>query len=327
VGPRVVAGRRPAPFLLLRLSGLNWTKTDVLRRVGVLSSDFIKPGVSAISGRAAWVWGWPTGASSFLMDVSGGVIRPVHPAWLRRVIITAVASDGPADTWVAGNVGRQVVTAHWNGRSWTWVPVPRAEATAGGYGVTSLSASGPSNIWAAILDPGRGLPTEWVLHWNGANWSRIYAPPVKLYSEGLNSGPDQLSVASSSSGRAWVVYTQEKGPTGPVTGGGSPNGIPVGVSAYFDGTSWTTVRVPKAFRKPVQVTMAGGYAWAIEPFGPAVMYSNHGHGWCVQSPPPPPGDRCNLTFTSISAALPTYVVATASDWCGHTFAYVYDGHR
>lgn len=331
VEPHFVGGAEAGTFLLLHLSGLNWTKAATLRRAGPLGSDdFLNLSVTAISGRAAWVWGWnPARAGSFLALASGGNVRPVRLPWLRTAIVTGVASDGRSDTWVAGSTRTGVEFEHWNGRAWRLSQAPGIEGGGEGPRGTSLSTSGPKNAWAAILDPGAGWPTEWVLRWNGATWSRSYAAPVRFYQGGL--GPDPLSVASSP-GRAWVVYTQENAPAGPNSGPGSPNGVPAGESAYFDGTRWTAVRVPRAFRSPLQVTMSGPDAWTISAIGPAIMHSHSGGRWCVQSLPRPSGDRCprlpahaSPAVPAISEASPTYAVATDQDLRGCTFVYVYDG--
>jgi hypothetical protein len=333
VEPHIVGGAEAGPFVLLHLSGLNWAKAATLRRAGPLGGDFLNLSVTAISGRAAWVWGWnPARAGSFLALASGGTVRPVHLPWLRTVVRIVVASDGPADTWVAGSgPGSTVEFAHWNGRSWRLSRAPGTEGGGEGPEVTSLSTSGPENAWAAILDPGAGWPTEWVLHWNGAAWTKSYAAPVRFYQGGY--GPDPLSVASSP-GRAWVVYTQENAPAGPNSGPGSPNGVPVGESAYFDGTRWTAVRVPRPFRWPLQVTMSGPDAWTISAVGPAIMHSYRGGRWCARPLPRPSGDRCHRlphygssTVPAISEASPAYVVATDQDLRGCTFVYVYDGQR
>jgi hypothetical protein len=328
VAPPIVGGAAAGPFVLLHLSGMNWTKAATLPGAGPLGSNSFNLNVTAISGRAAWVWGWnPARSGSILALASGGTVRPVRLPWLRTVIRIVVASDGPADTWVAGSTRTGVEFAHWDGRSWRLSRAPGLEADAE---VTSLSTSGPKSAWAAVVGLSGGWPTEGVLHWNGAAWSRSYAPPVRFYQGGY--GPDPLSVASSP-GRAWVVYTQNAQPPGPNSGPGSPNGIPVGESVYFDGTRWAAVRVPRAFRRPLQVTMSGPDAWAISAVGPSIMHSYGGGQWCVQSlPRPSRGGRCHrlalyagAVQPAISEASPTYVIASDQDLRGCTFVYVYDG--
>jgi len=165
---------------LLHFSGLNWTKVVTFRR------DIEVKGVSAVSATAAWVWGdeGRAGHSSrpFLALVSDGAARQMRTPLLSDVYVSSIASDGTADTWLAGSRYRNrrflgEVVARWDGTSWYRVAAP-----AGARAVWPQSTSGSSDAWAVVT---RGFAVNpWLVHWDGASWSSAYRPPASLAREG-----------------------------------------------------------------------------------------------------------------------------------------------
>ena len=100
-------------------------------------------GVSAVSASAALVWGeqgrdddW-TSYRPFLALVSGGGVHRVRAAFLNGVDVSAMASDGTAEAWLAGGARDRKghfpgqVMARWDGTSWHEVPVPQWTARHG----------------------------------------------------------------------------------------------------------------------------------------------------------------------------------------------------
>lgn len=324
-----LAGRSPGRFTapnpgnyLLHFSGLSWTK------VITFGHDVHLKGVSAVSASAAWVWGdegrgedWPS-YRPFLALVSGGVIRQVHAGLPSGAGVSAMASDGAADTWLAGDVRNQngrfqrPLIARSDGRSWHEVPVP-ADARA----ISVLSVLGPSDAWAVVT---RGFAVNpWLVHWDGAAWSRAYRPPAGLATDGRV--PNNMSAAASL-GHAWVAYTE----AGTNSGSNESNPPPRTVSAYFDGSTWRTVPVPAETEGVAEVTMAEADAWAISAYKNinGILYSHLGGGWCIQRLPH--GRHLACMPTSVSAASPSYVIAvtaSSSGLCRRSYAYVYDGRR
>jgi len=266
------------------------------------------------------VWGdedWPT-LRPFLALVSGGVVRRVRAGLLSRVYVSAMASDGAADTWLAGVARDQKghfreVVARWDGTSWHQIPAPAGART-----VWSLSTSGPSDAWA-VVSPGF-LVDQYLVHWDGLAWSTAYTPPASLARDGRV--PQDMSAASSP-GHAWVAFTE----AGTNSGSNEHNPLPITISAYFDGSTWRTVPVLAA-EGVAEVTMSGADAWAISAFKDigGILYSHLGSAWRILRLPRERHPACMPT--SVSAASPTYVIAVTSQSsgpCRRSFAYVYDG--
>jgi hypothetical protein len=302
---------------LLRFSGADWFKVATFRPWVHLE------GVSAISGRSAWVWG----SGGYLALVSGGVARRLRAPWMKGLYIMDMASDGTASTWLAGGMPGGALVARWDGRSWHRTALP-AGSSVGWPPQGSLSTDGPASAWMVVRHDGVP-PLQWVLHWNGRAWSRFYAPPPRLYGGRYDeSGPDPLSVAGSG-GRAWVVYTEERVPKGVTDDGGSPTTTPASMlSAYFDGSSWTAVRVPGPVMVLREVAMSGPDAWAIGYYSPAVLCSHLGGPW-QRLPVPRLRHRLCATGLQLDISPPYLIQASESGLhdCAFAHGYVYDGYR
>lgn len=303
---------------LLHFSGAGWVQVLNFRPWVDLA------GVSAMSGRSAWVWG-----RSYLALVSGGVVSPLRSPWLKGADILAVASDGTTDTWVVGENHAGSLAEHWDGRSWRRTALPAGTLVGWPFGLPSLSTDGQASAWMVVGQEGR--PTQVVVHWNGRAWSRSYAPSARLYGGNFGeSGPDQLSVAASG-GRAWVVYTEERVPKGVIAEAGSPSTAPAQMlSAFFDGSRWTPVRVPGRPTVLSQVAMSGPDAWALAlaHSSPAILCSHLGGPW--QKLPVP---RLHRRLCPLGLQLdisPPYLIQASSgglNECGFAYGRLYDGHH
>jgi len=89
--------------------------------------------------------------------------------------VWAVAAD---DVWVAGRYQHEttyesaLLAFHWDGVTWSGVPMPAAEAPRG----SALWASGPNDVWLAGTEY---LGTRYggmILHYDGAAWNRVDVP-------------------------------------------------------------------------------------------------------------------------------------------------------
>jgi hypothetical protein len=316
---RRFAGHEVIGFLV-RFSGLNWASAVTFQ------PDIHLQGLSAVSGRSAWVWGYAQTGSSFtslrpyVALVSGGVIRQEHAAFLSDVYLGVMASHGIADTFLVGGArnasGRQtgLVAARWDGTSWHKIPAPSAAGL-----VASFSTSGPSDAWLPTLPRGKvGL-----LHWNGTAWSMSYTPPAAVYR--ANTQPAGVVVASSA-GHVEAVYNSVS------NNDNGPGRLSEPFLAYFDGSAWQTFRGPSGFSDFTDITMSGQDTWAIgQPrgrTGGTILYSRVPGRWCVQQLPIRHPRGCDPWPSAISAASPTYVVAVSnSTGVGCQFAYVFNGRN
>jgi hypothetical protein len=127
---------------------------------GTLTPD---PALAATAGCQSWTGTQPVkvGSQSFLTGVT---------------VLSA------CDVWAVGTSDdaqgvEHALTEHWNGASWTVVPVP-GQGAAGSF-LTGVRAASPTNIWAVGASGiGGSSPQKktLILHWDGKRWSRQGTP-------------------------------------------------------------------------------------------------------------------------------------------------------
>ena len=103
----------------------------------------------------------------------------------RAASSTDCARCSAGDVWAGGAIGDAPGLAHWNGRTWTAV-TPAALSGLPPYSyVTSLSASGPGDVWAVGAG---GLS----VHYDGRAWRKVPLPSVggdEIWLEGVRTDP------------------------------------------------------------------------------------------------------------------------------------------
>ena len=120
-----------------------------------------------------------------------------------------VAVLSACDAWAVGddvtsNGGRQTLTEHWNGSSWTVVPSP--DPASPDNVLSSVRAVSRTNVWAVGYTAGGAGDKTLILHWNGRKWAHVNSP-----SPGTQNGLS--GVAASSAGSVWAVgYFKISGP-------------------------------------------------------------------------------------------------------------------
>jgi hypothetical protein len=97
----------------------------------------------------------------------------------------------PSDVWIIGSylVGTttlrwETFSDHWNGSTWTVVPMPTTPGTNNqfAYQFQSMDVSSPANIWAVggsgdNASPYGGTPSNTLIeHYNGSAWSVVSSP-------------------------------------------------------------------------------------------------------------------------------------------------------
>jgi hypothetical protein len=168
---------------------------------------------------------WNGSGWSIVSSPNGGV-KGNHFSTLQAV--TAVSSR---DVWAvgsqAGTRNQVPVTVplieHWNGTSWSIVPVPRAAVGV----LESASATSASDVWAVGAGQQSGESTV-ALHFDGSSWKLVTVPTPPNTSGGL------FGVKALSTTGAWAV------------GESFPNGGGSGkiLTDHWNGTRWKVVNAP-----------------------------------------------------------------------------------
>lgn len=232
------------PFIV-HWNGTRWTQ------VPSPSPGFaaILNGVSARSATDAWAVG-------YYAPTASGQLRPLTLHW-NGTRWTEVRSPSPAgatgdtgllgvstvspdDAWAAGYSGsssRATFLLHWNGTHWARVRTPEPPAPQSGSGeivrtaLAAASAGSPADVmvtgWYVTTDKADDtFYTEFTLHWNGRNWTRLPSPASasggQLYGTSVISGNDVWAVG---------IATPDVGASGSLI-------------QNWDGTHWTEVPSP-----------------------------------------------------------------------------------
>lgn len=143
--------------------------------------------------------------------------------------LTALTFVSGSDGWAVGCP--QVL--HWNGTSWARVPSPAPPPGSSAGCLGGVAATSAPDAWAAgTFRAGAGFDRTWMLHWNGAQWSRVSVPDpgATEADRGLND------VAATSASNAWAA-------------GSSPSGI---LLLHWNGSQWAQQPVSTAATGPAQ---------------------------------------------------------------------------
>ena len=231
--------------LAIHWNGSAWS---ISSPTSVLPTNTILYGVTDISSTDAYAFGNnSTLASGELAQWNGTswsrVTYPLPTNTGYDTTLNGVSADSANDVWVIGSYLDQVGSSlrwetfsdHWNGSTWTVVPMPLVTGsdTLFTYQISSADAISPTNVWVAggsgdNASPYGGTPSNTLIeHWNGSAWSVVTSP-----SPGTNA--NLTGVTSSSANNVWAV------------GYDTPSGSSVGqtLTMNWNGTAWTTVASP-----------------------------------------------------------------------------------
>ena len=196
-------------------------------------------GVAAVSPASAWAVG-------AVIDPAGNNHGAIIEHWngSRWSLVANPASSpssggglyalkviSPANVWAVGrqeNASGTIVplVQHWNGKAWSIVPVPAGAAPSA---LSSISASGPKDVWAADdqLRPGSAdTAAPLVEHWNGKTWKVMPLPDLGA------DGDKATGIFAASSSDVWVTNLVAANP-------GTP-----GVLLHWNGAAWAKVQAP-----------------------------------------------------------------------------------
>jgi hypothetical protein len=148
------------------------------------------------------------GAATLQADASGvwvstatDVYRRTGGAWthvaaLPDVYRTASYVRADDDIWVLGTASewdQTPVARHWDGRSWSSVPV---NATVPGTGFTDMIALSPTDAWATGISYKTSPASPVLMHWDGTAWTDAAVPA------GLNA---LTRIVKGEDGDLWAV--------------------------------------------------------------------------------------------------------------------------
>lgn len=241
-----------------------------------------------------------------------------HSATDAALMDVAVISG--TDAWTVGEQqppfeNSTPVAEHWDGTSWSAVPVPPTPTGIGELdGVAAVSAN---DVWAVGDSSGQG-PV--IRRWDGTSWG-VVAPALPPGNE--HPGTDRLyDVAAVPTGQAWAVgrFSSRYAP-GPVT-----------LIESWNGTSWTRMPTPSpgALSNSLQgvAAVSADDVWAVgwylgDQTNVALALHWDGTSWTRSPMTPPPGNTELQGVTAVSAD-DVWAVGTNE---GRPLAMHWDGTR
>jgi hypothetical protein len=242
--------------LMLHWNGTSWARVPTPSPAAGPSRQNALSYLSMDSATDGWATGYYTkGAGtpvSMMLHWDGTTWTQV--AGPDMTSLGTVFSLSPTQAWVVGSIetSPHVYTldiSNWNGTTWSTPTVIPLPAGALGFGLDSLSADSPTDLWAVGGYNGTGISNRtWALHWNGTTWTQA-ATPVPGESSNL-TGVTVLSLTD-----AYAVGTYDNG-----------THFPQAIVLQWNGTKWTRVSVPQpgASNSLNAVAAAGpGDVWAV----------------------------------------------------------------
>lgn len=237
-------GTQRVHALLMHWNGLRWKEATAPAGAGI---------VSAVDARTPDDI-WAVGLGLFEhFDGSSWTVAPsprpdVHPTAVEIVAENDAWAVGTRPSHRPGYRAALPYLAHWNGRVWTSVAVPRP---AGEARLASVGAAGPDDVWA-VGGMGSSPSEPYVVHFDGTSWSRVPAPSARASSQ-------LTGVEAVSGGDVWAVGNRD---------GMLPSGFAVWRTfiEHWDGSAWTIVSSPNDTRRDnflTAVAASGGRVWAV----------------------------------------------------------------
>jgi hypothetical protein len=159
-----------------------------------------------------------------------------------------VAAVSAGNVWAVGISRGRALILHWNGTTWTRMPIPPLVG-----GLSDVTATSARNAWAvgSVFPRGSVRAHPLILHWDGDRWSRTPSPNPPSDPRG-----NQLfAVAAAGPGSAWAVGGIS------ITSAGTKTLI-----LHWNGTAWRRQRSPNPAGGPNLFGVAatsGRNAWAV----------------------------------------------------------------
>jgi alpha-tubulin suppressor-like RCC1 family protein len=206
-------------------------------------------------------------------------VRLPQPAG-QQATLAGVDDLGPGNAWAVGTSGGLTLIEHWNGKRWSIVPSPDpASGTSGGSdALTSISGTGPDDLWAAGFDLNEATNSIQLLfeHWNGKAWTAVTSPtpggssqfasgitaisPDNVWAVGTDRTDGVKTLSAHWNGMAWSIV-----PTPNISNAGRDQNLLTGVSSDGAGQVWAAGYADddgQNFRMPYVLHWTGS-AWVL----------------------------------------------------------------
>ena len=161
------------------------------------------------------------------LTAAGGLSQAATtPGWRIAATLPANATfndltaTGAGSAWAAGTVcanascsKNTLLVRHWNGKTWTAVPVPKAYVNSSAELGGSAAAAASGNAWIMnSVAAGAGDATA-VLHWTGRGWGATAKLPAFVTSAVATSATNAWALGaaatSASSGGAYALQRDD----------------------------------------------------------------------------------------------------------------------
>jgi hypothetical protein len=187
-------------------------------------------------------------------------------------VLGATVAVSSTQAWAVGSQRSDsgedftALAEQWTGSAWKAVPTANLGASSTGSNLDSLSATGPSDVWAVGSQSGTGTGGL-IEHWNGTSWSA--AAPVS----GEPAVSDLEAVSADSTSDVWAVGVSS------ITT--AHNSFHQPLIEHFNGSSWSVVEGAfKGDEEDDQLiaveAVSPSDVWAIGTSKPRASYSGAG---------------------------------------------------
>lgn len=195
----------PSPSLASNIATAYLSKVVALARDNIWAIGFVSY-QRAVSPASVLVEHWD-GTAWQVMTGFDGDLRAEQMAFLSSNDIWGVADSTPTK-----EVYPPPTIQHWNGSAWSVVPGPQ-KVSSSNYGIETMAASGPDDVWAIggyYYSSSLPSPQDHVftMHWDGHVWRQVPCP------SGEGTGGNITASVSVSPTDAWLVgdYPDSSGP-------------------------------------------------------------------------------------------------------------------
>ncbi|HEX8229769.1 MAG TPA: hypothetical protein VF826_10720, partial [Chloroflexia bacterium] len=223
-----------------------WSVSQVPALPGL---DVTLMSASATSASDIWAVGWTGGAGdtrNLIMHWDGKewkVVPAPNPNPGANYLESVVAL-APDNAWAVGDSSSDqklgAIILHWDGRAWTPVDMGFLEGIASP-SLYSVSASSPTDLWAAGVMGGTRDSGALIVHGDGVNW-RVHKTGIST-SMAVNQGTIRdenilYSIRARAANDVWAVGAQVIPPSGPT------NVRVREVQLHWDGQTWRDETLP-----------------------------------------------------------------------------------